>query len=214
MLLTDLIYDTSEVIPFEYDKIKSSETEAIITKYLQTASSEQHPVLIHMAGIPGAGKTTFYRSRPWPEHVFIAFDDIMESIPAYQDDLQKFGTVKAFTKWEIPARIIGYELLRRAVENRKNIFVDNGGSSKAHLCLMRNIKRFGYNSEMYYISCSLETAISRAAKREKEINRHIPVETIKERYIKTLENIEEYKKIVDKFHHFDSSDSNFSQHAA
>ena len=214
MLLTDLIYDTSEVIPFGYDKIKSPETEAIIAKYLQKASPSQYPVLIHMAGIPGAGKTTFYHSRPWPEHVFIAFDDIMESIPAYQADLQKSGTVKAFANWELPARIIGYELLRRAVESRKNIFVDNGGSSKAHLSLMQNIKRFGYNSEMYYISCSLETAIARAAKREKEINRHIPVETIKERYIKTLENIKEYQKIVDKFHYFDSSDCGFIQKAA
>ena len=214
MLLTDLIYDTSEVIPFEYDKIKSPQTEAIIAKYLQMASPAQHPVLIHMAGIPGAGKTTFYHSRPWPEHVFIGFDDIMESIPEYQTDLQKFGTAEAFAKWELPARVIGYELLRRSVENRKNIFVDNGGSSKAHLCLMQKIKLFGYTGEMYYISCSLETAIARAAKREKELNRHIPVETIKDRYIKTLENIKEYQKIVDKFHHFDSSDNGFVQQAA
>lgn len=214
MLLADLIYNTSEVVPFEYQTIQTPEYEALINKYLQAASSQEHPILMHMAGIPGAGKTTFYHSRPWPEHVFIAFDDIMENIEAYKQDRLKFGNAEAFSRWELPARVIGYELLCRAVKAHKNIFFDNGASSNAHLHLMKNIKSFGYGSEMYYISCSLETAIERAARREKEINRHIPVETIRQRYQKTLANVKEYQKIVDKFYHFDSSQNTFALQAA
>lgn len=214
MLLTDLIANPNEVIPYQYDQIQTPDFEAIINKYLAQATSSAQPLIIHMAGIPGAGKTTFYRSHSWPKHVFIAFDDIMEDIPAYQSDLTTFGSSAAFAKWELPARIIGYELLRRAVEAKKNIFFDNGGSSLAHLHLMKNIKKFGYSSEMYYISCSLDIAIARAIVREKEINRHIPIETIKERYIKTLNNVKEYQKIVDKFYHFDSTDSGFIQQSA
>ena len=209
MLLQDLINEPSEVIPYEYDKIRSPKYDTIIDKYLNMSHSQQNPLVIHLAGIPGAGKTTFYYSRSWPQHVFIAFDNIMEDISDYQKDLKKYGTATAFSKWEIPARIIGYELLRRSVLEHKNIFFDNGGSSQAHLSLMKNIKNYGYKSEMYYISCPLDTAISRAAIREKELNRHIPVETIQQRYIKTINNIKEYKKIVDKFYHFDSTEKGF-----
>jgi probable phosphoglycerate mutase len=214
MQLADLIGDINEVIPYTYEKIRTPELDSIITRYLAQANPNEHPVLIHMAGIPGAGKTTFYRTHQWVEHVFVAFDDVMEALPAYQTDLAKLGNAQAFKNWEIPARIVGYELLRRAVEEHKNIFFDNGGSSQAHLLLMKNIKKFGYKSEMYYISCALETAIARAEAREKEINRHIPIETISERYFKTLINVKEYKKIVDVFHHFDSSETGFIQQAA
>lgn len=205
MFLTDLINDPSEVVPFEYRKIKTTESEALINAYLQQASSQTNPLIIHMAGIPGAGKTTFYHSRPWPEHVFIAFDDIMENLNSYKKDRKILGNAAAFSKWELPARVIGYELLCRAVEKRKNIFFDNGGSSQAHLDLMQNIKKFGYNSEMYYIFCSLDTAINRAVQREKETNRYTPPEIIQERYIKILKNVKEYQKIVDKFYHVDVS---------
>ena len=214
MLLTELISEPGEVIPYQYNQIQSPEFDAIIDSFLTQAPTVPHPVIIHMAGIPGAGKTTFYHSRPWPQHIFIAFDDIMEDISDYNSDLLELGTAGAFGKWELTARIIGYELLRRAVSAKKNIFFDNGGSSQAHLHLLQNIKKFGYTSEMYYISCSLDTAIARAIAREKEINRHIPVETIKERYIKTLNNIKEYKKIVDRFYHFDSTESGFIEQSA
>ncbi len=206
MLLKEIIDHPDEIIPCQYEAIKNSSFEAIINKYLQAAPSELNPQIIHMAGIPGAGKTTFYHSQKWAPHIFIAFDDIMEDIDEYQEDLKQYGTVYAFNKWEIPARVIGYELLCRAVSEKKNIFFDNGGSASAHIELMQNIKKYGYTTIMYYIHCPLETAIKRAQKREKEINRHIPVKTIEDRYYKTLENIKIYQNIVDKFYQIDTSD--------
>lgn len=205
MLLTDLITEPQELIPHQYNKIKSPQYDAVISKYLQTAPSVEHPVLIHMAGIPGSGKTTYYRTHDWPQHVFIAFDNIMEDLKEYQNDLKAFGAEIAFNKWEIPARIIGYELLRLAVEQHKNIFFDNGGSSQGHLELIKNIKKFGYTTAMYYIDCPLQVAIERSIIREKEINRHIPIETIEDRFYKTINKIKQYQQIVDCFYHIDYS---------
>ncbi len=209
MLLTDLIPNPEEVIPYQYEQIQSAEFDAIIEKHLATATSTNTPKIIHMAGIPGAGKTTFYRSHKWIEHVSIAFDNIMESISGYQTDLKNLGHIEAFSRWELPARVIGYELLRRAVIAKKNIFFDHGGSFSAHIDLMKNIKNFNYTTEMYYISCSLETALARAIKREKETLRNTPPEKIKNRYIKIANSINEYQKIIDKFYQFDNSNNKF-----
>ena len=106
MLLTDLITEPQELIPHQYNKIKSPQYDAVISKYLQTAPSVEHPVLIHMAGIPGSGKTTYYRTHDWPQHVFIAFDNIMEDLKEYQNDLKAFGAEIAFNKWQPATRII------------------------------------------------------------------------------------------------------------
>ena len=207
MQLTDLIPEPQEVIPYEYNQISCPEYDAIINKYLQSAPAVLRPSLMHMAGIPGAGKTTYYQTHHWPKHVFIAFDNIMEDIKAYQRDLKNLGPEKAFNNWEITARIIGYELLRLAVEQHKNIFFDNGGSTQAHLNLIKNIKNFGYTTEMYYIDCPLQTAIQRSIIREKEINRHIPIETIENRYAKTINKIKQYQQIVDCFYYIDSEEA-------
>lgn len=50
--------------------------------------------------------------------------------------------MEAFKKWELPARIAGYELLRRAIKQKKNIYFDHGGTPICHrelLCLKLSI---------------------------------------------------------------------------
>ena len=61
--------------------------------------------------------------------ILVKFDDIMVSLVGYQQDREKFsqefgeveGLQKAFNNWEGIARIIGYELLERAIKSRRNI---------------------------------------------------------------------------------------------
>ena len=119
MELQTIIPDIKNMIPYEYDVIASAEYDSIINKYLNVNAKENTPYLFHLCGIPGAGKTTFYHTHKWPNHVFIGFDDIMEDISQYKKDTLNIGSVAAFKKWEIPARIIGYELFRRAVSEKK-----------------------------------------------------------------------------------------------
>lgn len=85
------------------------------------------PALFRVGGIPGAGKSTFCAGRRWTDRLFVSFDAIMENIPAYQTDIYRLGRAGSFKKWEIPARIVGYELLRRAVEARADIYFEHSG---------------------------------------------------------------------------------------
>lgn len=48
----------------------------------------------------------------------------------------------------------------------------------AHVNLMKNLKNYGYATEMYYISCTPEVAFNRALLREQTTLRHTPREII------------------------------------
>ncbi len=116
------------------------------------------------------------------------FDPIMEKVPEYHQDREKLGKMEAFKKWELPARISGYELLRRAIEQKKNIYFDHGGQPICHRELLGNVKKMGYETTMFYIDCEPQTAIERVSNRE----RPFPAERMPER----VALVEEQKKIM------------------
>lgn len=202
MNIFDLAPSVVDVLPeFRYDDIRSEMTENVIAKFLAAAPTVDHPFLIHMFGIPGAGKSTYYfkHKEEFPPHVFIGFDFVMEALPSYQKDLQEYGSVEAFKRWELPARVTGYELLQRAIAARKNIFLDHGGSPQAHAELLRNIKSFGYSTKMIYVKCDVDVAQKRVAEREKITHRHTPPQMIVDRSKLIAELAPVYKEIVDDF---------------
>ena len=203
MQIKVLIPNIIEVIPYTYESQKStlSMFEPIIENLLKTVSSVKTPKFVHMLGIPGAGKTTFYKNNQaqFKNFLRIDFDLVMEMLPQYQYDVQKLGSVKAFEKWQIPARIAGYELLRRAIESKKNIFFDHGGTPLCHRDLLKNIKQMGYQTTMYYIDCPVDIALVRSIEREKITKRHTPPQMIKDRSVLIKENIPVYQKLVDEF---------------
>ncbi len=209
MLLRTLIPNISTLIPYDYSHIRSPQSETLLNLALKNIPSVPHPKLIHMFGIPGAGKSTFYHTHTWSPHVFIDFDHIMKQLPQYQQDLFLLGSVEAFDKWEIPARVIGYELLRRAVGLRQNIFFDHGGANTAHLNLIKNLRLLGYSTEMHYVYCSTEQALLRAKQREQQTGRHTPPQIIYERASAVTELAEKYKKIADAFYAYDNSSNQF-----
>ena len=204
MHVTVLIPHISEIIPETYDSQKSvSEVfEPIIQKLLNSFPSVKNPKLIHMLGIPGAGKTTFYKNNQikFKNFLRIDFDTLMELLPQYQYDLQVLGSKKAFEKWQIPARIAGYELLNRAIQTKKNIFFDHGGTPTCHQELLKNVKQMGYQTAMYYIDCPVDIALNRAIEREKITKRHTPPQMIKDRSILIQKNLPIYQELVDEFH--------------
>lgn len=209
MQLTNLMPDILKLIPYEYSRIQTPEFDAIIASFFKSAVSSSNPKFIQVGGIPGAGKTTFCRNRHWNNKLFISFDAIMEMISDYRQDLYRLGISESFKKWEIPARIIGYEVLRQAVLKKVNIFLEHSGVNTPHVQLIGSLKKLGYNTEMYFILCSKEVALKRAEHREKITKRYTPPQIIDERFSLVEKFLPAYSSLVDNLYIYDSTDNKF-----
>jgi Predicted kinase len=189
--LCDIIIDTTlqKQVISEFESLLKTKTE----KLQQSAS----PYLINISGIPGSGKTTLAKqilSRN-SELLYVSFDEIMENISFYKSDCQKLGAECAFTKWELPARYLGYKLLRDGLINRYPILFDHSNAFLEHIELYKIIKGMGYKTEIQFIDIDLKTAIERSKKRL----RFVPEKMIRDRH-KLLKNLNlQYNEIVDKF---------------
>lgn len=210
MQLKTLMPDIYTLIPSDYVSIRCREYERLLSLYMSRAVPSAHPRFVQVGGIPGAGKSTFCAGRRWNDRLFISFDAIMENIPAYQTDIYRLGRAGSFKKWEIPARIVGYELLRRAVEARADIYFEHSGVNRPHIQLVENLKKCGYRTEMHFILCSLAIAEARAKAREQMTKRHTPPAIIAERYNLVDTYLQTYAAKVDSLYVYDSTENSFS----
>lgn len=190
---------SSGIIPYEYNTFKSEKYDRLIASYFDGIKAQKNPAMFHMCGIPAAGKTTFYKNHKdeFKGYIFISFDDVMEHIDDYKKDIEKYGSVEAFKKWEMPARIIGYEILRIAIKNKYNIFLDHSGLNDGHKFLLENIKKLGYHTEVRVVQCTPRTALIRSKRRERAINRHLPLQLIINRFLMLSDQIINFGNIAD-----------------
>lgn len=195
------------LINTDYKAIKSKETEAIIAESLQGLKSVANPELRQISGIPGAGKSTYCATHLPPNFLFLSFDKIMTSLPSYQKELAQFGQVEAFEKYEMPARIIGYELLRRAMNMKLNIMFEHSGTNPAHLELFKNIHKKGYRTAVDFIVCNTSLAIQRAEERAKKINRYVPESLILERASRFKQYISAYQRLASSITFYDGANN-------
>lgn len=210
MQLSDLLPAIGELIPYDYERIRTPLYDSLINKILAAAVPQASPRFVQIGGIPGAGKSTFCKNAHWDEQLFISFDKIMEMLPGYQQDLYKLGSVRAFNQWEMTARIIGYEVLRRAVEKKANIYLEHSGVNKPHIQLVQSLKKKGYATEMYFILCNLNIACCRAELREKMTGRHTSTDIIVKRNNLVDAYLEQYKMLVDNLYIYDTSENKFT----
>lgn len=195
--------------------------EEIINESLSSVFSVAEPFLINVSGIPGSGKSTYCqmllnntanREIDCSNNVlYISFDKIMEDhrLPFLMEVTT--SPQLAFEKWELPARIVGYELLKRAVEKRVNILFDhssaiiiqNNGTcediKKPHVELFKFIISRDYIFHYRYVFIYDNEAKRRCSERAKSTHRIVP-----ENYIKDRSNIlrgllDEYIKLSDTY---------------
>ena len=180
MQLSDLLPAVGELIPYDYETIRTPEYETLLAGLLEGAVSQTAPHFVQIGGIPGAGKTTFCKNSHWDERLFISFDKI------------------------------GYEALRRAVEKKADIWLEHSGVNNPHIELIKNLKKKGYTTEMYFILCNLDIACRRAELREKITRRHTSREMIVKRNELVKTYLEQYKTLVDNLYIYDTSDNKFT----
>jgi predicted ABC-type ATPase len=140
-----------------------------------------------VAGGPAAGKTTYIQKQLhagiFPANAFIHdCDSVMESLQEYQDDLQQWGPVAAFTTWEIPARQLAEEALFAAAERKQNIIYDRSCALMSSFEFIETlVRQKSYQLFFYYLEVDIEVAIKRAQAREKATGRHTPTHVIADR---------------------------------
>lgn len=205
MKIYDLMPSIGELIPHDYEHIRTKEYDNVIADFLKSAKKEQS--FEQISGAPGAGKTTFCKK--FEDDCFLSFDAIMENLPQYQSELKQYGNVQAFKNNEMPARIVGYEILRQMVESGYKIILDNSGVSRAHLELCENLKKFGYKTKINFITCDLKTCLKRAQIREQHTHRHTPEDMIRTRYSLIEQYIPQYQKVVDVVDIYDTSENKY-----
>lgn len=165
------------------------------------------PVFFHTLGFASSGKTTLIEFCRTQENLFpfgffsLAFDRLMESCPAYQQDYKTLGAEAAFRKWELPARRLGYELLQEAVARRIPVVFEHSGARDDHVALLKAAKNeWDYRIVILELRCTPETALHRAQSRE----RFMPERYVYERQ-KVIDGLRcDYKAIADQFRIYDT----------
>ena len=204
-MLTVLMPSLNKLVSYDYESIKNKESEAIIAQSLKGLIPVKNPELLQVSGIPGAGKSTYCAKHMLSNYLYLSFDNIMTKLEGYKKELALNGNEKAFKKYEMVARVIGYELLNRALSLNINIMLEHSGTNNAHLELFKNVKNKGYKTSIDFIVCDTDLAIKRAKERSIKINRHVPESLIIERASAYKEYINEYKKITSNINVLDGA---------
>ena len=196
-----------ELITADYKAVKSTESERIIAEFLSGLTPVLKPELRQISGIPGSGKSTYCDKNLPKNFLLLSFDKIMVSLSGYQQALKEKGAVYAYGAYEMPARIIGYELLRRAIAKKYNIMLEHSGTNQAHLELFKNLPKKGYKTAVNFIVCDTGLAVARTKKRAEEINRYVPEELVIERAKRIKSYVSAYQKIAMRTAYFDGANN-------
>lgn len=181
-----------------------SEFKKIKNKIIKSAVPQENKTIIHMAGIPGSGKSTYcqtvlLKKFKKQDILYLGFDAVMEEISHYKIEKEK-DAISAFKNWEIPSRILGYEILCEAFDKNLSILFDNGATFHKHIQILECFKKENYKLVMYYLGGTPNQLVGRIKNREKVTKRHFPENEMIPRYNALLKNLEVYYTLVDEFH--------------
>lgn len=153
-------------------------------------SSNEPPVAIIMAGLPGAGKTEFLESivedqkaSGMPPFLRIDLDEIVSVYPSY--------TPKDYYKFRNQGNLILAKTIDEGRRSRLNMLIDGtfSGLSGASVDGIGLLLHAGYKVRLVYMYDNAETAWSYTQKREQETGRGIELEGFKRAANNLVDNI-------------------------
>lgn len=186
--------------------ISNTSRDRVIHELLPKPEKHAHKVVHSMAGIPGAGKSTFVEQAiaraQFPESAFILNPDrVMRLLPEYHESVEAHGAEKAFEMWEMPSRVLAYELVEIAGDSGVPIIKDMACARQENFDILQRLKSRGYTLHFYYIYCELDTAMDRARQRK----RHAPEAMIRSRHKALQDLLPEFITLSDYFEAFDNT---------
>jgi predicted kinase len=193
--------------------IAPAERERIRAALFAGLAREAKPRLYAMAGIPGAGKSTFVaKARAeglFPRAAFILNPDIvMEEIAEYRRDYEALGAAPAFARWEMPARELAYALAREAAAQRFPIIKDMGMARAENWRMLSDFKtRHGYAVELHAIRCPLDLALAGCASRA----RYFPEAQVRAREAALERLLAEYAHVPERIFRYERTGQGFRQ---
>lgn len=159
----------SRIFPSDVDiKMIKLEIRQAVRNALAGVMPAENPYLINICGLPASGKTHLCRTfkANHAEMLYISFDAIMEDLPTYLSEHLK-DRKKSFERWELPARFVGYQLLKQAVKHKLPILFEHSNATPYHIELYEKIKQAGYTVDIRYIAADPDLVLPRLEKRER-----------------------------------------------
>jgi predicted ABC-type ATPase len=158
--------------------------------------AERRPVAWLIAGINGAGKTTFYEEflRPKLAAEFVNADEIARS---------RFGGNAAEHAYE--AGRLAEARRRELVEERSSFIAETVFSHPSKLDFLRDLRARGYLVHLIYVHVPLPLARKRVATRVHLGGHDVPVEKIRSRYSRVIANLLAAIPLVDRAYLYDNS---------
>lgn len=202
----------SEFLSFAEEKQGHRNNEHLLKElhrlFLENLTPQEHPVIIAMGGSPGSGKTTFRKSLNLANVHLHDMDEVMVSLPEYQEDLRQIGPKKAFEKWWPHAQSLARILVQFAIQARYSIIYDRTCGTEGSYFDLLQAKKLGYRICLHGFFVDRNVAWERLQKREKEEGRAVTEEILDEYRSRFSALWPYYVSLVDEAVLYDTNEKN------
>jgi predicted ABC-type ATPase len=164
------------------------------------------PTLLIIAGPNGAGKTTFagryllHQRRDWP---FVNADEIARTCT---------GSGFSQLEQDVLAGRAMLERINALTMARADFVIETTLATRGYARKIISWKQTGYTVSLFYLRLSsIESSLVRVARRVQTGGHGIPEDTIRRRFARSLDYLENiYKPIVDEWYVWDSLEGDFA----